>query len=363
MSLFAVGSYTQHPSLDARGEGISIVDWNDTDDAVDIIDISDQVINPSYLDWEASERRLYSVSEVDGRMGAVAAFSVDATGHLEYLGQQKGLGKSACHLKVLPSTAGSTDGMILSASYSDGRLTSYHLSPAGVGPVIMSRLYEGSGPDTERQSGSHAHQISTCPYSTKLYLCDLGSDSIWMHSPATVNETEVPPERALKVPAGYGPRHLAWDPVLPVAYILCELVPRILVVRITPETGLMEIIQELDTVESGRMEMAAPAAVKVHPSGNTVAVSNRFDDTIAVFGIDRSTDRPEPLLSLISRFPCGGKAPRDIEFNTDGSRLFIANQDSHAITCRYFNPESGVPVEGWAAPLETGSPVCVVMLT
>ena len=224
----------------------------------------------------------------------------------------------------------------------------------------MSRRYEGRGPNAGRQEASHAHQVTLSPWGPHLYVCDLGSDTLWMHPADAADDESRPPAMALKAPPGYGPRHLAYDPVLPAAYIQCELVARILVAVINPDTGAMTLLEEHDTAAPDRMDIAAPAAVKVHPSGRTLAVSNRFDDTIAVFSIHRSAGAP--ALTLADRFPCGGQAPRDIEFNSAGTRLFIANQDSHAVTCRHFDGGSGLPADGWAAPLETGSPVCVVML-
>ncbi len=100
--MFAVGCYTQHPVLDARGEGVSVVEWDELSDTCRVVDVARQVVNPSYLHWESSERLLYTVSEVDDRMGAAALFGVSAGGNLEFLGQQKGEGRSACHLTALP---------------------------------------------------------------------------------------------------------------------------------------------------------------------------------------------------------------------------------------------------------------------
>ena len=233
-----------------------------------------------------------------------------------------------------------------------------------MGELVASRDYRGHGPNPERQAGPHAHQITLSPWGGRLYLCDLGSDAVWMHQPGDTDHPENPAQIALEVPPGYGPRHLAYDPVLPLAYILCELLPRLLVAAIDPETGVMRILEEHDTVAEEQMTISAPAAVKVHPSGQTLAVSNRFDDTIAVFAILRAGGEggSSVRLSLVNRFPCGGKAPRDIEFNTTGNRLLIANQDSHNISCRHFDPQSGLPVEDWASGYSTGSPVCILAL-
>ena len=357
--IFAVGSYTNHssPAIDARGRGISIYEWVAGNDTYRLTSEYQDIRNPSYLSWDSDSRRLYAVSEVDEGAGAITAFDLDENGFLTFLDQQKGPGRAGCHLTVLPG-----ENRLFAASYSDGRLTCYMLKGGNVGPVILNHSYEGSGPETSRQKSPHAHQVVPGPGANRIYVCDLGSDIIWMHHLDTLAK---PPLAALKVPSGYGPRHLAFDPSGQFAYVLCELVPRLLVTTVDSATGDMTIIQELDTVEPEKTDLitptapAAPAAVKVHPSGRTVAVSNRFDDTIAVF----DTGYPGSVnLSLADRFSCRGKTPRDITFSPDGSWLFIANQDSHNITSRRFDVSIGMPLNDWGAEINTGSPVCIVML-
>ncbi len=351
--IFAVGSYTNHssPSIDARGRGISIYKWDTGNDTYRVISEYQNIRNPSYLSWDRDSRRLYAVSEVDDGAGAIAAFDLDKNGFLTFLGQQKGPGRAGCHLTVLPG-----ENRLFAVSYSDGRLTGYVLNNGGVGPVILNHSYKGSGPERSRQKSPHAHQVLPGPDANRIYVCDLGSDTVWMHHLDALAE---PPLTALRVPSGYGPRHLAFDPSGQFAYVLCELVPRLLVASVDPVSGEMSIIRELDTVDSKMTELSAPAAVKIHPSGRTVAVSNRFDDTIAVF----DTGYPgSPDLSLVDRFSCRGKTPRDITFSPDGSRLFIANQDSHTITHCSFDVSTGMPLNVWGSEINTGSPVCIVML-
>ncbi len=361
MLRFAVGTYTHHksPDIDAQGAGILIVE-RDQSGRFTVLNTYSDIRNPSYLEWLPDRRRLYAVSEMENRHGAVVEFTVGEDWHLRRRCRRKGPGRSGCHLTAVPEAR-----RLYAASYSDGRLTGYGLDEGRLGRVRMDRLYEGSGPNTERQGAPHAHQVLKSPYGDVLYVVDLGSDIVWRHRPG---DDRSDPEIALNVPGGYGPRHLAFDPFLPVVYLLCELQPKLLAALIDPETGNLAVVREENTEAADTADRAAPAAVKVHPSGKTVAVSNRFSDTIAVFSIERSGTKAgggtvSPVnLSLAERFSCRGKTPRDIEFSPDGSLLFIANQDSHEITCRRFDPATGLPSDGWEARLETGSPVCVLML-
>ncbi len=349
--LFAVGSYTVPGS-----RGISIYEWDEPANNGRLLSEYHDIRNPSYLSWDSTSRVLYAVSEMDEDFGAVAVFEIEEDGSLIFSGQQKGPGRAACHLAVLHNPD-----RLFAASYSDGRFIGYELENGKIGPVFLNHIYRGNGPVAGRQDSPHAHQVLPDLHERFIYVSDLGSDTVWMHSLKALEQTL---SAALKVSPGYGPRHLALDPDGRHAYILCELVPVLLVCTINPDTGKMTVIQELDTVVQDKMKMTAPAAVKLHPSGHTLAVSNRFDDTIAVFGISRSSASGEDKvkLSLAGRFSCLGKTPRDITFSPDGSRLLIANQDSHNICSRNFNVVTGLPREGWGEEISTGSPVCIVIL-
>ncbi|PIE05058.1 MAG: hypothetical protein CSA76_01020 [Spirochaetales bacterium] len=362
MDLLAVGSYTHHSSLDARGSGVSIVERDGNSGNLRVVDSYGDLRNPTYLAWLPEKRILYAVSEFPGKNTGVAAFGVDVHGRLDFLGEAGGKNASSCHLTVVPEAC-----RIYTASYGDGSLNVFGTSGGIPDRLIGAVRYTGSGADTVRQESSHAHQAVMGPGGF-LYVCDLGSDCVWLHKPEDLENSGgragAGRGRSLTVPAGFGPRHLLFDPVLPAAYVLCELVPKILVARVDSASGKMEIIQEEDTVEASGFDIAAPAALKMHPSGRTLAVSNRFDDTVAVFDVRRPAGSGDagPRLELSGRFPCGGKAPRDIEFDSSGSTLFIANQDSHNVSCRSFNAQSGKDAGSWESGLQTGTPVCVLML-
>jgi 6-phosphogluconolactonase len=349
---FTVGSYTKIEGHvpDGNGDGISVLEFDGDTGICKTLSVASDVINPTYLALDPSNRILYSVSEESLAFDSIKSWLLDKKGVLVQLNGEKTAGRSGCHISISPDR-----NQIYSASYSDGVFSAYTLRDGAVDSLSFEFVYQGEGPNRIRQEASHAHQAIPGPDEKHLYVCDLGTDTVWTHSPDALT---MPPSVALKVPAGFGPRHMAFDPISDVAYVLCELVPKLLVTVIDADSGSMEIIQELDTVGKNRMEQAAPAAIKIHPSSRTIAVSNRFDDTISVFGIER--DR-EVSLSLIDNFPCRGKTTRDMEFSPDGRILFIANQDSHDIQCRHFEGETGMPLEKWSHKIDIGSPVCIVM--
>ncbi len=353
-TLFAIGTYTDvkgHAPF-ASGEGIKIISLSEEDGSFREIEVLRDLKNPSYLDWDPRAGYLYAITENEDGHGQIQAYSLSEEKRFQKRSSVTGPAVAGCHL------AGNyPENTIYATSYMNGTLRAYELKNGDPGKSLFSLNFQGNGPNMDRQISSHAHQVMILRQSPFFYVCDLGSDKIWMG-----RQSEEPPRIgcALTVPEGYGPRHLAFDPNGEYAYILCELIPRILVVKIDQSAGFMEIFEDLPTVVSSLHSISAPAAVKVHPSGHSLAVSNRFDDSITIFHIIR--ERGKVSLEFHSNFSSQGKTPRDITFSPGGAWLLIANQDSSDVQFKSFKKESGLPAPGWAKPLNMGTPVCIVAL-
>jgi len=151
---------------------------------------------------------------------------------------------------------------------------------------------------------------------------------------------------------------MVFDPAGSYAFILCELLPRLIVASLNKADGTMRIIQDLELPSGSFTGTPAPAAVKLHPSGKTLALSNRFADRIEVYGLTKEGDSVKA--EWIEGFSCGGKTPRDICFSPSGEWLFIANQDSHNIALKRFDRKDGHPLPEDTDLYQAGSPVCIV---
>lgn len=351
MSLFAVGSYTESaPHVpDARGEGIYLIRLEH--DRLQLVSTLRDIRNPSYLSWDPDHALLYCVAENPDGSGAVSLFRFKDR-RFERLSTATEPGRAACHILHLPEKQ-----LVAVSSYRDGRLSLYKALNASLGPALAEHRYSGSGADPGRQASPHAHQAAATPDGAGILVCDLGSDTVWYHA---LDDLAAPPTSTLTVPAGYGPRHMALDPDGRHGYLLCELKPELLLLQFAPDWRSAAILDELDTVPPEERDKAAPAAVKLHPSGRSLAVSNRFTDTIALYTIEHPGSGP-PRLRPAASFPSGGKTPRDIEFSSDGRLLIVANQDSNRLASQRFDPESGLPL-GAGPELELGTPVCLVGL-
>jgi 6-phosphogluconolactonase len=86
-------------------------------------------------------------------------------------------------------------------------------------------------------------------------------------------------------------------------------------------------------------------------------VSNRGDDSIAVFAVDRHNGN----LSFVQRVPTGGKTPRHFTLDPTGKWLFAANQDSNSITIFRVDTSTG-RLTPTSHALQVATPVCVVFV-
>ena len=368
MYLFAAGSYTSHSMVNSRGSGISVYSMN-SEGRCRLIGVNSGVENPSFLHWDKISKTLFAVSEMEENSGSVVSLSVDTEKLLrsgggegiEILSVRKGPGKDGCHIISVPRKK-----LLGAAAYSGGSAAFYPLDGNGIiGSESIGYEYSGSGPDKSRQEKAHAHQIVPAPDAGFIFTVDLGSDTIWRHKTAEKYSGRIvsEPEATLKLPGGFGPRHMVFSPDGSKAYILCELKPYLTTADYSRETGDFRITDSVLTVPENNVlsEKTAPAAIKVHPSGKTIAVSNRFHDSISIFDISES--RVFPV--LVENFSSAGKIPRDISFSPDGRFLLAANQDSHNITVFRFDRVTGLPEKEKPQPVhnfQSGSPVCIVFL-
>jgi 6-phosphogluconolactonase len=241
---------------------------------------------------------------------------------------------------------------VLAASYLDGHVVSYDLPQGELARTPTVLTFSGSGPNADRQEGSHPHQVVM---SEDVYLIpDLGADRIWVHTAGDLTE---PPEDAIETPPGYGPRHLLVHPELAVLYVVCELEPRVLVYERGGDAGAggWKLAGDHPCEVPRRAGQAAPAAIKLHPGGHSLIVSNRFSDSLMRFSVDPASGR----LSPAGNTPLAGKTPRDFGFSRDGRWLIALCQDSHEALSYAVDAATGEPAGEPTDRVDIGSPVCI----
>ena len=345
ISKYALGCYTDKPGRKYPGKGITLITLDEDKGVLKETGVFEGVKNPSYL-WFDSESALMLAATENGRdQGCITSFSYDGN-NLSEKSVIEGPGRSNCHVNANLSKA-----MVFAASYGDGHAKIYSLKDKSLTGTLLDYTYKGEGPNQDRQSEPHAHQTVLSPDKSHIYVVDLGSDAIWIHN---LDKIDFEPVK-ISTPPGLGPRHMVFHGDK--AYVLCELIPTLLVFDYDPPTGKLSLIQNLSTVENQKNSPAQPAAIKVHPSGKTLVVSNRFADSVTLFSLTFS-GRAEKTAIFESR----GKTCRDLEFSPSGEWLIMTHQDSDNIELCRFDGRTGLFLDMWGDSFESGTPTCIISL-
>ncbi len=118
-------------------------------------------------------------------------------------------------------------------------------------------------------------------------------------------------------------------------------------------SGKLHEEQTISTLPQDFKGENTTAEIEVDAAGKFLYVSNRGDDSIAVFAIDPHDGK----LSFVERVPTGGKTPRHFTLDPTGKWLFVANQDSGTINLFSVDPANG-RLTATSTQLEGPSPVC-----
>ncbi|MFC7304521.1 lactonase family protein [Streptomyces monticola] len=345
-----IGSFTS-----AGGHGIRTAEVDPRTGALTPLGATDVLADPSYLALAPSGETLYAVSETDE--GAVAAFSV-----------RGGSGGGAPELLAPPVPVGGAGpthlalaaGRVLTANYGSGSVSWLPLGPAGaLAPGGGVLRHEGSGPDTARQDGPHAHQVLADPSGRWVLSVDLGTDSVRVCAPAA-DGLRLHREVALR--PGSGPRHLAFHPRGDLAYVMNELSPTLTVCRWDAAEGRLEPLGETPVLSGTPAGDAYPSEAVVAPDGRFVWTATRGEDVISVLAADTgaatASETDGTRLRLVATVPCGGHWPRDLALHPSGRFLYAANERSGDVTWFTLDPDTGMPRRGGS--IEAPAASCVV---
>lgn len=206
------------------------------------------------------------------------------------------------------------------ADYGAGSVSLHRIDRGVPGPAQIVR-HEGRGPNVARQAGPHAHWVGFGRDGRWLYAVDLGADAVFAHriERGALVDTRI----AYQAPPGSGPRHIAWHPTRPVAYLASELVSGVTTLRIAPD-GTLIALDRQSTLPDGTPGHAGHVAVD--PRGRCLYVSNRGPNTIAMFALD------DPLRPrLVQQAACGGDWPRFFLLRPAAGDMLVANERSGAM--------------------------------
>ncbi|WP_322804424.1 lactonase family protein [Vibrio alfacsensis] len=335
---FIVGTYTDSPSI---SEGVACIML---DPATGELHRDQRFVpqsllahrNPSYI--TSTKHGLYTINEVERSNKPELTFvNTNGSNALPISGDYP------CHLDV-------HNRLLAVANYGSGNVSIYQLDEMGNPLDLMTELYvEGQGPNLDRQTSPHAHQVTFLKHTNQLAVVDLGSDRVYLYDYDkdlyTFSLTQ-----NIEMPAGAGPRHLVFNHDETLAYVVCELSETLVVMA--KIGGLWTKNQELKLLGNDVSQEAA-AAIRLSPDQRFVYVSCRAQNKISVF-----EQRRENVVRL-GTYDSGGEFPRDFVLSHDGQWLLVAHQHSYSIVSFRCNRETGaIYPSGYSC--EVGSPVCLI---
>ena len=301
--------------------------------------------NPTYLAQRGS--LLFAAHELDS-CGRMAAYAIEPDGSLTCRGACTApYDAGTCF--VLPDPNGRN---LFGANYLSGSVACCALLDDGrLAAGVPSRRHEGRGLRDDRQEGPHVHSLSFVPGTRLLVAVDLGLDALVIYQVDACGMLAPTAAETVRVPAGSGPRIVAYHPRLPMAALVNELACDVLVFRID-EGGLhWRIVEQLSLPQAPSGDALA-AHIAFSPDGRQLYASVRGSDQLVVFPVD-GQGRVAGRCDVAS----GGKGPRHFSPSPDGRFLAVANLASDDV--RLFERDADGMLRAVAC-VDVPQPACVI---
>lgn len=344
-----VGTYTDT----GQKSGIHLVSMDSATGALRKTSAVDAGVNPSFLATHPNGKVLLAVNEGMEAAGAVRSFAIDgASGGLSTISRLSSRGNLPCYVSL-----DRTGRFAMAANYGSGTIALLPMDDAGMlSPASHVVQHVGSGKNTARQEHAHAHCIVPHPSNRFVLAADLGVDRVLVYRlDASRGTLEHHAACDAVMPAGTGPRHLAFHPTLPLVFVTGELSSTISALHCDPETSTLSLVQTLSTTPAGWTGENFPAHVHVDAAGRTLYLTNRGHNSVAVFSIASKTG----ALALQQVLHTGGIWPRHFALDPAERWLLVANQRSGSVVVFARHPENG-QLTPTSQRLDVTAPACVL---
>lgn len=319
-------------------------------------------VNPSFLALNSDGTRLYAVH---GDATAVSAFAVDPShGTLTLLNTVDVGRRNPVHLTLDPTG----DWLVVSFLAVPGCVMTLPVGTDGsLGAAVGVLELPGTpGPHKTQQLGPNPHHVVFDPTGRWLAIPDRGQDRVFVavldatSGALTLNDPGWVQTRELE-----GPRHIAFHPDRPLAYVSNELRSTVCAYRWNATAGTLTPLGIIASNDPSMTGDTRAAEIAVSPGGGHVFASNRSGagdstpggpepDTIGVFTVERDGG-----LKPVGWVSTQGIRPRFFGLEPSGRRLFVGNEVTDTIVG--FDLEAdGRHLRPLGIVAETGSPTSIV---
>jgi len=300
------GSYTG-----PGGAGLKLLSFDSASGAFELVREYPGTPDVSWIAFAPLTRTVYVTDEMAAKVGAFT-LSTDLTSATP-LGYQPTGANYPCYIRLSPKGT-----RLAVANYGDDSVPVFAIDAATGALKAEPDVLRGTQPHDQ----GHAHWTQWSPEGDRLYAVDLGHDEV-RSFPYSGGAFTGGPETAFAMPAKSGPRHLAFHPGGTFAYLWTEYANILTALR-REDDGRLTRINALSPLPPEFKDTSYGAHIEISPKGDTVYVSNRGHNTIAIFSI--AADGSIALKQVVS---CGGDWPRF--FILLGKHLVVANQKSDTL--------------------------------
>lgn len=223
--------------------------------------------------------------------------------------------------------------LLYTANYHTGMLSVISYDEQGQLTLLDQVKHEDRalGPKPE-QDTAHPHYFDETP-GGHLVSCDLGQDRVDFYAFKDGNLSHL---ASYQNEDGFGTRHLVFDPSGQYFYVAGELSSQVNVVKFDEASWMFQNVATYSTIPADWDKHNGAAAIRMSKDGRFIYVSNRGNDSIAVFEV-----KADHTLKLIQRVSTFGEFPRDFNWDEEEAYVVAANQNTNNATLYARNAADG----------------------
>lgn len=323
--LFAYTGCLTTAKRKGTGDGIRAWRVNPATGGWKLVQRLDGLVNPSWLLANREGTVLYALH---ADQDYASSFAIDReTGHLSLLSRASTGGVNGVSAKLDP-----TESYMVLANYGSGHVCVLPvLADGSLGDVVQAVALPGAPRELHRvghQEHSQPHDIVFDPSGRFVVAPDKGLDRNFVFKFNKKKGSLNPAGQGYaEARSGAGPRHVAFHPGRPVAWVLNELDSTISTQGWDARSGTLSPRDVISTLPGDFTGDNQASEIAFSAKTSTLYASNRGHDSIAMFRVNRADGGLRPIGWQAS----GGKVPRFFAFDPSGRFLYVAHLRSHTI--------------------------------
>lgn len=340
---------------DAGACGITVAELDYDNGALQPVQQVADISECHYLNLHPNGRFLVASSMDDDVR--VWSFAIEPdTGFLRAINSQPAAGTSPAYVVVDDSGKN-----LLMVNYivgkARGNVRVYPIDSDGlIGAATEMIEHDGKSVNPERQEVSHPHMIVTTPDNRFAVVPDLGTDMVYLYA-LDAERGKLSLSGTLGLPAGAGPRHVAFHPSLPLMYVINELDSTLATFMVDDDDN-WTVGPILSTLPAGYQQPSErpnnTADVHVHPNGKYLYGTNRGHDSIVIYSLDA-----EGLPRYLANESTRGAWPRAFMIDPRGEYLVVGNR--HTDNAAVFSIDAATGSLTYRSSLALTAPIAFKM--